>query len=84
MKFIFSKHASEQIANRNIEQADVLNVLESPDEIFELENNQIVYQKLFVSSRGIKYLVRAFINGNQNPALIKTVYLTTKLGKYIK
>ena len=61
MKFIFSKHASEQIANRNIEQADVLNVLESPDEIFELENN-----------------------GNQNPALIKTVYLTTKLGKYIK
>ena len=59
-------------------------MLESPDEIFELENNQIVYQKLFVSSMGIKYLVRAFINGDQNPALIKTVYLTTKLDKYIK
>jgi hypothetical protein len=84
MKFSFSKHALEQIANRNIEHTDVINVIETPDDILELENNQLVYQKLFISSLGIKYMVRAFINGNQNPALVKTVYLTTKLNKYIK
>ena len=84
MKFSFSKHALGQIANRSIEHTDVINVLETPDDILELENNQLVYQKLIISSLGIKYMVRAFINGNQNPALVKTVYLTTKLNKYIK
>ena len=84
MNFIFSKHASEQIVNRNIDEQEVLKALESPDVIFELDDKQIIYQKLFISNLGNKYLVRVFINGDQNPALIKTVYLTTKLDKYIK
>ena len=84
MNFIFSKHASEQIVNRNIDEQEVLKALESPDVIFELDDKQIIYQKLFISNLGNKYLVRVFINGDQNPALIKTVYLTTKLDKYLK
>lgn len=85
MDYIFSKHAVEQMLNRSIKESDVIETLHNPDEkIYEVEN-QLIFQRVFINQGGMNsYMIRVFVNANINPTLIKTVYLTTKLIKYLK
>ncbi|MCX6299992.1 MAG: DUF4258 domain-containing protein [Bacteroidetes bacterium] len=85
MKYVFSKHALEQMFNRSIQEANVIETMVNPDDIINEEENQFIYQKTFQNKVGLdNYMIRVFINGNNDPGLIKTLYLTTKLNKYLK
>jgi len=85
MEYIFSKHASEQMLNRGIKESNVTETMSHPDEIIHENDNQLIYQKLFINQGIINtYMIRVFINANTNPSLNKTVYLTTQLIKYLK
>jgi hypothetical protein len=78
MLFEFSSHSLEQIKLRSITKDVVELVINEPDEIIIEEDNQHVFQKIIEN-----YLYRVFINTNKNPYVIKTVYRTSKITKYL-
>jgi hypothetical protein len=77
--FTFSGHALEQMRLRGITEKEVLEILTSPDSIKEQEETTI-FQGL--THRG-KYLLRVFTDRNKKPAVIITVYRTSKISKYL-
>lgn len=78
MLFEFSNHSLEQIKLRSISEEIVALVLNEPDKIIMEEDNQQVFQKIVEN-----HLYMVFINTNKNPSLIKTVYRTSKITKYL-
>lgn len=81
-EFTFSKHAHDQMLLRHISMDEALGTLQYPDDVIKLEDEQYIYQKIFVSEDNPKYIIRIFANGNKNPRLIKTLYRTSKINKY--
>jgi len=49
MEYIFSKHAIEQMLNRGIKESNVTETMSHPDEIIHENDNQLIYQKLFIN-----------------------------------
>ena len=78
MLFEFSSHSLEQIKLRSITKVIVELVVNEPDEIIIEENNQQIFQKIIEN-----YLYRVFVNSNKTPSIIKTVYRTSKINKYL-
>ncbi len=82
MNFEFSKHALDQLIQRDISKEHILLVLEQPDFI-EIQDAGIkVYSKVFLE-KSKAYLYRVFMNELKNPTLIVTVYKTSKTDKYV-
>lgn len=77
MLFEYSNHSLEQMQLRNISKQIVDLVMKHPDSIINEEDNQRIFQKI-IEQR----LYRVFVTANKNPALIKTVYRTSKISKY--
>jgi len=63
---------------RSIPKEIVELVIKEPDKIIMEEGNQQVFQKVVEN-----YLYRVFTNNDKNPLLIKTVYRTSKIAKYL-
>ena len=82
MAFEFSRHAIELMNLRGIPVEVVNTVLENPDKIIFDGIGQIIYQASVLLS-GKNYLVRIFVNSEKTPNLVKTVYRTSKLSKYV-
>lgn len=78
MLFEFSLHCLEQMKLRSITRETIDLVMKDPDDVIIEDDNQKVFQKIVDN-----YLYRVFINYNKNPALIKTVYRTSKIIKYL-
>ncbi|MFC6877680.1 DUF4258 domain-containing protein [Flavobacterium myungsuense] len=78
MLFEFSNHSLEQIKMRSISKEIVEMVINKPDKIIIEDENQQIFQKVVEN-----HLYRVFINNNKNPSLIKTVYRTSKITKYL-
>jgi hypothetical protein len=78
MKFVFSRHAIEQMERRSIEKSLVERVLLSPDQILQ-EGGRMVYQGL---TQDKLRLIRIFVNPEAQPQRIITVYSTSKIRKY--
>ena len=78
MVFEFSIHCIERMKLRSISNQTVELVLLEPDEIIIEDDNQKVFQKTIEN-----YLYRVFVNANKNPTLVKTVYRTSKITKYL-
>jgi hypothetical protein len=88
MNFRYSAHAVTQMQANGISDSIVQGVLASPH-LTTIERNGITcYQSRIVeafSGKGAKpYLVRVFVNETVNPAIIVTVYRTSKIDKYWK
>lgn len=81
MKVEFSVHALERMDSRGILKKDVLEILQNYDSIAEQDNETKVYSKL-VHRNNKQYIYRVFINTIKNPALVITVYRTSKIEKY--
>ena len=77
MLFEYSNHSLEQMQIRNISKQVVNLVMKHPDSIINEEDNQQIFQKVIE-----QHLYRVFVNPNKNPALIKTLYRTSKISKY--
>jgi hypothetical protein len=82
-KFIFSKHAEEQMLRRGITHETVMFVLSHPEEI--LEDNEdatvIILQSLITEGNQV-FLLRIFVNKDKFPHEIITLYKTSKIQKY--
>ncbi len=74
--FQFSPHALLQMKDRNIEQSIVIEVLNNPQSILS-EEHYTLYQRLFTFDEK-DYLVRVFVNTDEKPPRIITVYKTSK------
>ncbi len=81
MQIEFSNHALSRMNDRNIEKENVFSVVKLPDFIFEHDKEIRIYTKLVVEGSK-RYLYRVFVNCAKKPALIITVYKTSKFGKY--
>jgi len=81
--FELSAHAIEQAELRQIANDQIFITLEKPDMIIDEENGQLVYQKVQNEGNSKSYLYRVFVNSNKNPKLVKTVYRTSKIEKYL-
>ena len=80
MKFVFSKHALDQIKLRQIKKEDILKAIEKPLETITTKEEKVFHHVII--SEGKKYLLRIFVNHLKVPNLIKTVYRTSKISKY--
>lgn len=80
MKFDFSKHALEQMQQRDISVAIANKVLKNPGQVLE-ENGKKIYQSV-ISIKDKKYLIRIFVNDLKDPNLVITAYKTSKISKY--
>jgi len=78
MLFEFSNHSVEQIKMRSISKEIVELVIKEPDKIIIEDDNQQIFQKVVEN-----YLYRVLTNNNNSPLLIKTVYRTSKIAKYL-
>ena len=81
MRYRLSSHARQEMERRGIPLDWVEAVLENPDQITPGRGALKAYQ----SKRDIggkMYLVRVIVDDGANPALVVTVYRTTKIEKY--
>lgn len=81
-EIILSNHAKEQIEARGILEADVWEVVHSPQQIIKSELDKIILQSVLADENGKEYLIRVFVNEVKKPKLIITVYRTSKIDKY--
>ena len=80
MKYSFSKHALEQMDARSIPREWVEKVMDKPDQVIN-QGDLIVFQSK-VQSEASEFLLRVYMNHLVEPALIVTVYKTSKISKY--
>ncbi len=81
MKYELSKHAVDQMKKRDISRNIVNEVFKNTDDIVKHDSCLTVYQKV-IEEKENKYLYRIFVNICKRPALIVTVYKTSKIKKY--
>ena len=77
----FSRHALEQMGLRCISEELVQSIVKYPDSIINQDETVMIYSKLVIE-KSKAYLYRVFINHLKRPALIITVYKTSKIEKY--
>jgi hypothetical protein len=77
---VFSKHALEQLALRQIQLNVVWQIIHNPQQVIE-DANLAILQSI-VEEDGQRYLLRIFVNLRKQPPLVVTVYKTSKIEKY--
>ncbi len=76
-------HAARQMAERHIREVEVTQVLAQPEQIELVLPNRWVYQSRFELGEPPKtYLIRVFIDIDEKPPAVVTVYLTSNIKKY--
>lgn len=82
MEYRISRYAKQEIERRNIPVDIVDGILVSPDQIVEEYDNKKAYQSIIQMEDGKSYLVRVIVNNTIEPAVVVTVYRTSKISKY--
>ncbi|MBM2813740.1 MAG: hypothetical protein HW421_502 [Ignavibacteria bacterium] len=80
MEYKFSNHSMDKISKRNIPVELIDEVLKFPEQQYN-ENGVEIYQGL-VEIENNEYLLRIFVNEEETPCNIITVYFTSKIDKY--
>ena len=76
-RFAFTEHARQQMARREITEADVRMVLASPEQVLPVREGRVVAQSVVAG-----YLLRVFIDVDPSPMEIVTGYRTSKIDRY--
>jgi hypothetical protein len=82
MNYILSNHAKEKIEIRKIPFILIENVLDNPDDSYELDGITIFQSLIKIDEK--QFLLRIFVDCYKNPNVIITVYLTNKITKYLR
>jgi hypothetical protein len=82
MAFVLSRHARDEIARRGIPQTLVDLVLTSPQQIVPEHGGRVAYQSQLDFGGGHIFLLRAIVADTVDPAVVVTVYRTSKIIKY--
>ncbi len=81
MTFQFSKHVLVELEKRKIPQQLVESVLYTPEQkVPEVDNITCYQSRAEISGR--TYLLRVMVNETTTPAVVVTVYRTSKITKY--
>jgi len=81
LNYRLSTHARQEMERRGIPLPLVEEVLENPDQITPGRGALKAYQSK-CDIGGKMYLVRVIVDDRADPALVVTVYRTTKIEKY--
>ena len=82
MTFKLSNHAKEEMARRSIPWPVLEEVLNNPQQIIVERGNLKAYQSVVAFGDGRIFLLRAIVDDTIEPAVVVTVYRTSKMGKY--
>ena len=76
-------HAKDEMARRQISEAQVAQVLTAPEQSETVREGREVYQSQFeLGEPPQRYLLRVFVDVDRQPPEVVTVYRTSKIGKY--
>ena len=84
MNFEFSKHAETELVLRKIPRAMAEEVLRQPQQIVTERAPRKAYQSKVDFGDGRTFLVRVIVDDTVEPAIVVTLYRTTKINKYWK
>ena len=82
MKFRFSNHVKQEMVRRRIPEQFVVSVLNSPEQIISGKGDSKIYQSRIDFEGEKAYLLRVIVDDSVDPAVVITVYRTTKMSKY--
>jgi len=82
MKFKLSRHALEEIERRGIPRDLLDQVLQNPQQILPERDGKKIYQSQVEFGESKLFLLRAIVNDAVEPAVVVTVYRTSKIEKY--
>jgi hypothetical protein len=82
MNFKLSIHAKQEMQRRGISLDQIESIINSPQQILTQDDGVKVYQSQIEFSTGRRYLVRIFLNTTVDPAVVVTLYRTSKIQKY--
>lgn len=82
MKFKLSRHAQEEMQRRNIALSLVESTLQQPQQIVPERGGKNAYQSQLDFRGGRIFLLRAIVDDSVDPAVVVTVYRTSKISKY--
>ena len=79
MRYQFTKHTRDEMAKRRVGVSEIDAVLQAPEQIVPGDAGLNVYQSRV---RGGRMLLRVVTNDKLDPAVVVTIYLTSKIAKY--
>lgn len=82
MDFRLTDHAEKERVRRSIPAEILQDVLRSPQQIIPQSRGRKAYQSQVDFGEGRIRLVRAIVEDAQSPAVVITVYRTSKIDKY--
>ena len=82
MRYRLSSHAEEELDLRAIPRELLESVLEEPQQIVPVHGGRKAYQSQLGFGDGRLFLVRAIVDDSVDPAVVVTVYRTSRIGKY--
>jgi hypothetical protein len=82
MKFSLSRHARRELELRRIPEQLLDDVLTNPQQIVPERGNKKAYQSQLDFGGGKMFLLRAIVDDTVVPAVVVTVYRTSKINKY--
>jgi hypothetical protein len=82
MEFRLSRHAEEEMVRRQLPRQLVEATLQNPEQRLARPEGKQIFQSRYRSEDGRIYLLRAIVNMGKEPAVVVTVYRTSKLDKY--
>ena len=82
MKFRLSRHALEEIERRGVPRDLLDQVLQNPQQILPERDGKKIYQSQVEFGGSKLFLLRAIVNDAVEPAVVVTVYRTSKIEKY--
>lgn len=81
MDFKLSQHVIKRIDDREISEEIINQVLQSPDQKVPGKQEETIYQSKIEFDQKL-YLVKLTVIETKNPAIVKTIYKTSKIKKY--
>jgi hypothetical protein len=81
--FRFTSHALQEMKRRNISEEEVTQVLVNPEQADKVLPTRAIYQARIEQGEPPKqYLLRVFVDIDNIPPSVVTVYRTSKVRKY--
>ena len=81
MNYVLTAHAREEMSRRQIKPEWVGQVMRQPEQKLPGSGNRMVFQGC-IEAEGRRFLLRCVVEDWRDPAVIVTVYRTTKIAKY--
>jgi hypothetical protein len=81
--YVIGPHAAFEMARRGLDSEIVRKVLADPEQEVEVREGRVIFQSRVGLERPVRtYLVRVVVDVDRWPAVVVTVYRTTKISKY--